>query len=976
MRTYLLAFLLACVPFTFVWAQIPSTVVISQVYGGGGNTGAQYRNDFVELYNPTAAAVSLNGWSLQYAAQAGNFESSTMVNLSGSIAPGGYFLVQLGSAGSVGLPLPAANITASFNIATGSGKLALVNTTTLLPAGCAPTGTGIVDFVGYGSANCYEGTNGTNGLANNTAAHRLENGCRDSNDNDKDFLVYGPSPRNAAAPVHSCATAITIQSVTPLSLCVDANTGATATINYSISGPMPTSLNVFLSDSTGGFATAISIGSINAPSSTGSVSIIIPAGLSSSTRYRVRANGNNAYGVVSNTFEIIYGTKNVSAVNPYPDQTEVSVQWTPPTGCVEEYLVVAKAGAGINGIPAGDGSAYIATASFGGNGTSFDGGKVVYKGPGTSALVTGLGLGTLYYFKVYSRRGTNWSTGLQDTATTRVIPAPGEVLINGFSPRYLNASDEFYELVNTTGKTFNLADLTLQYQSPAGAGRLPLVLGSSLQAHSFWLLAPTTTPVTVGQTVAISRDFTSGSGIQDNGYIALVRRKDNLVVDAVGYGNASGGTFFEGSLLPVLPAPGAYRRKVDGVDGNNNATDFEIIPAGAIDLRNSSSRLANAGAVIPSGAYNRLYVTGSSNIGGNVVLSGKLVFTQGKLALGSFDLSADIIEGARASAYVQTNSAGRLVTTVGTGFLFPVGNATFNPLQVSNGQNRQYRVAIIDSVKATGKEAAVNRTWRVGVSTVPPVAPAFSFYYDEGDPGQLGINFSSADKVQVWNLPAATWLKAGGLQDAVPTGGSVRSVTLNGYNDYGDFVLASATAILPVTFGSVQLQEQGYSRLLSFTTFDEKSLVRYEIEWSADGQNYRTIGTVVPRNNQTGAVHYLYTDQRPLSGSHFYRVKAVEQDGKFVFSAEVSWASNYSLLELNIYPAPLKGRQLHYATQLTAGSYQLQVLDASGRQLWQQPLQHAGGIAAGTVSLPMLPRGTYIFRIAGAQHSAKLFLVE
>lgn len=977
MRNYLLAILVACSTFSFVAAQIPATVVISQVYGGGGNSNATYRNDFVELYNPTATAVSLTGWSLQYAAQNGNFEASTQVNLSGSIAPGGYYLVQLGSGGTVGLPLPVADLTASFNIAGDNGKLALVNTTTVLPVGCAVIGNGIVDFVGYGSANCFEGVDGTNILANNIAAHRKDNGCHDINDNDKDFLLYGPSPRNSASPVHSCATQIVITGVVPTPFCVNATAGTTATLNYKITGPKPTNIEIFLSDATGGFATPLLVGSNNTPVDSGSISIAIPPVLASSTRYRLRANGNNAYGVVSGVLEVINGTKNVTAVNPYPDQTEVSVQWTPPKGCVEEYMVVAKALTGITGTPTGNGNAYTADANFNGNGTVFGGGKVIYKGVDSTALVTGLTLGTLYYFRVYSRRGTNWSSGVQDTATTRVIPSAGEVLINAFSPRFQDAADEFYELVNTTSKTFNLTDLTLQYQAPiaGGGARVPLSLGKILQPHSFYLLASRPAPFSVGQTVSITRDSTSGAGIQDNGYIALVRRKDNLIIDAVGYGNATGGTFFEGSLLPVLPAPGAYRRKVDGVDNNNNAADFEVIPASAIDLRNSASRLANTGANIPAGNYNRLYVTGNSRIGGNVSLSGKLVFTAGKLALHGFDLTADTIAGAGTNAYVHTNGAGRLMTTINTSFVFPVGNATYNPLLLGNGQGRQYWVRVIDSVKAVGKEAAVNRTWRIGVNTTPPVAPSFGFYYDEGDPAQLGINFTSADKVQVWNLPSATWLKACPPQNALPANGTVKSVTLTGYNDYGDFVLASAAAILPVRFDNIMVQGQGYGRVVSFTAFNEKNLDWYEIEWSADGLSYHSIGTLQPRNNGTGAAHYVFTDQRPLSGRQYYRVKAVEQDGGLVFSAVLSWTSTHTISGLTVYPSPLAGRTLHYAASLMAGHYQIQILSITGRQLWQQPLQHDGGLAAGSIVLPPLQKGYYLLVIAGAQRHVAKFSV-
>src|SRR5262245_3426759 len=66
-------------------------IVVSQVYGGGGNAGAQYANDFIELYNRGTSTVSVAGWSVQYASSTGSSWSKT--NLTGSIAPGKYYLV-------------------------------------------------------------------------------------------------------------------------------------------------------------------------------------------------------------------------------------------------------------------------------------------------------------------------------------------------------------------------------------------------------------------------------------------------------------------------------------------------------------------------------------------------------------------------------------------------------------------------------------------------------------------------------------------------------------------------------------------------------------------------------------------------------------------------------------------------------------------------------------------------------------------
>jgi trimeric autotransporter adhesin len=71
----------------------PGPVVISQVYGGGGNTGATLKNDFIELFNPGASPVSVDGWSVQYNSASGTGAWQT-TTLTGSIPAGGYYLVQ------------------------------------------------------------------------------------------------------------------------------------------------------------------------------------------------------------------------------------------------------------------------------------------------------------------------------------------------------------------------------------------------------------------------------------------------------------------------------------------------------------------------------------------------------------------------------------------------------------------------------------------------------------------------------------------------------------------------------------------------------------------------------------------------------------------------------------------------------------------------------------------------------------------
>jgi len=173
----------------------PPLVVVSQVYGGGGNSGATYKNDFIELYSRGTGAESLTGWSVQYASATGSTWQVTNLT-SFSLQPGQYYLVQeaQGSGGSVNLPTPDA--TGTIAMSATAGKVALVNTTTALSGTC-PTGATIADFVGYGAANCFEGSGATAAPSNTTAALRKGAGATDTNDNAADFTVGAPNPRNS-----------------------------------------------------------------------------------------------------------------------------------------------------------------------------------------------------------------------------------------------------------------------------------------------------------------------------------------------------------------------------------------------------------------------------------------------------------------------------------------------------------------------------------------------------------------------------------------------------------------------------------------------------------------------------------------------------------------------------------------------------------------------------------------------------------
>lgn len=202
-------------------------VVISQVYGAGGNGSAIYTHDFIELFNRGSVAQSLNGWSVQYTSAAGtltapnNFWFSTpLPNV--LLQPGQYFLIQQAIGGGVGVALPTpdlngitaaslgsngAPISTGFTMSGTNGKVILVSSTTQETT-INPSGSQIIDKVGYGSTPTgFEGTGPTGtALTNPVGVLRNNAGCTDTNNNATDFTVGTPTARNTATALNVCST--------------------------------------------------------------------------------------------------------------------------------------------------------------------------------------------------------------------------------------------------------------------------------------------------------------------------------------------------------------------------------------------------------------------------------------------------------------------------------------------------------------------------------------------------------------------------------------------------------------------------------------------------------------------------------------------------------------------------------------------------------------------------------------------------
>lgn len=193
-----------------------SDIRISQIYSRGGEAGATFQNDYIELFNRGQTSVDINGWSLNISNFAGvppNIQISSsnirFFNPNGIVInPGSHFLMKFGGSGANGQPLDTADINFNpFPISDVGGQIVLLDKDKTLPFGFCPAAPdlsgNVVDYVGYGTAICYEG-HVTLAPPPDKALLRVGGGCTDTDDNLADFSFGTPNPLSRLSTPTPC----------------------------------------------------------------------------------------------------------------------------------------------------------------------------------------------------------------------------------------------------------------------------------------------------------------------------------------------------------------------------------------------------------------------------------------------------------------------------------------------------------------------------------------------------------------------------------------------------------------------------------------------------------------------------------------------------------------------------------------------------------------------------------------------------
>ncbi len=151
-------------------------------------------------------------------------------------------------------------------------------------------------------------------------------------------------------------------------------------------------------------------------------------GLAAGTTYYFNAYAyeGDAWSSAAASVSATANIHDVTSLTGTGGDAQVALNWTNPTyngtqsNYWDEILVVARLSSANDGTPSGDGSSYESGATAFGSGTTIGSGFVVYKGTAASTTVTGLTNASTYYFKVFVRHGTVWSTGSE--ISTMAVP--------------------------------------------------------------------------------------------------------------------------------------------------------------------------------------------------------------------------------------------------------------------------------------------------------------------------------------------------------------------------------------------------------------------------------------------------------------------------------------------------------------------------------------------------------------------------
>ena len=998
------------------------TVVISQINGGGGNSGATYSNDYVELFNASSSPVDISGWSIQYANATnatGAWSVTAIPAATTPLNPGQYFLIKLGSGGTNGAALPTPDLTGTTNMGTTGGRVALVNNTTALANGCPTSSSQYVDLVGYGTTTtCFEGSGpaAPNPSATN-AVFRLNNGCTDNNNNAADFTTAAANPRNTASPVNLCGPPTPHLSATPnISALLTSLGTASAQQTFNLSGSVlagfpgnitvTPSANIEVSLTSGsGFSTS----PISVPYTTATLASTLiyvriaataPLGAFSGTvtcsggtapDAVVTVNGGvyqNYYSKSTGTLDVLgtWGTNTdgsgatpANFTDPYiyfnvvnQSNATIAANWDVP-GAGSRVVVGNGTAATSLTIPAtfaipnttkidvtNNATLVIQNNTKPFLNTLYNGSTVNFAETGTTTADT-IRIPAVSYYNLTLTGGLKYFSA--NTTTVR-----GNLLADGVAAMNGNGVSPF-STINAFGDVTFVNNALFEPLATGDAGRLTLAMNGASgtqtitgnnAANLIYLFRlkrdsiSTSSNIVLGPGTTLALGNISGGGLQLTQGAATTTTL-TIGNNVVGIGEA--GVVTSTALGKISSNGGSIG--IAKTLGTSNAGTLRFTPG---------SLLGQLG--IQCTGFNRDSIIIADNVTVLVLLrliKGKMVVSSGatlELAasgsiLGGTDSS--FVDGKFKRSGVATSTTVPLIYPVGAGNKYAPVNVDVLAPQ-SNSYTVQYFFAGYPTQTIAPATLSLYPAYHVSQSEYWTIDQAsagntnLTFYYNDTN---SVITSPSLIRIAHFNSGTSDWNDLGGT----PAGGNTTSsgsITVNNVSTFSPFTFAANQAgVVPIKLSYFKGQKMTNSNLLNWKVNCTSTSISLVLERSNDARNFAPIYTTTAtqyRCNQP----FDYSDNQPLTGNNYYRLKMIDIDGRISYSPVILIINDArQFVVVGLYPTMVQNQtRLSISSQMNT-SVETVITDMAGQVVSTSNHQLSSGTNLINLDCTGMAKGIY-----------------
>jgi hypothetical protein len=983
-------------------------VRISAVYGGGGNTGATYNQDFVVIFNAGTSTVSLSTYSLQYASATGPTTSPfnwAAVNLTGNIAPGGYYLVAfaIGTNGGIPLPLTADATLTSINLSGTTGKIALVNSLTLLNGANGPnacSNANVADVIGYGSAaTCSESSPFiTTGITTAQCIKRTVD-CTDNNNNSTDLSIIAVNSaavlKNSSSAPAPCTSPVITASPTNLSFVTDQGTAVTNTFNLSGTNLSPAAGSLTVT-----VTAPFEVSSDGGASYGSNATFNYTAGALASTVVTVRVPANAAAGALTGTATCSGGGAANAVVNLtggvaklyYSNATgnlAILATWgdmpngmgSAPADFTSPYqkFIVANRTSAVLGAPwsvTGTGSKIIIGID---NEPQVTVTTAVPDTIENTNIVDISNSGVLNLQNqippTFGELKPSSSVIFSYNGANRVLLNPGTygnvTLSNGqkyFKAGTFNVTGNFFAndcTINGGSSPFttlvlrkNLTNvnaafedsttgfpnrLTLQLSNPPGL-QFDNVLDVTGELALFRLTVDTTDAFNKTITLTSGGKITIGNN-SNGGDLRLLQKAapGNTTTTQLNLTNTT-------TLAIVKNGAVYYDAAKSGVI---NATGADVFinksvvgnnTAGTLKFATSST-LNDFTVNITSATRDTINVFNNVTVEGNLdMLDGRLVMQNGStLSLGNNATT----NGGNTGSYVE-GKVSKSYNTLGN-FIFPVGkNNKFAPVEIeptlnATTPNDTYTVEYFKQAYST---TTVNPTT---LATIPTYSISNKEYWDinrlVGAAANVRLYYDAysgitlAPQARLAHFNGSTWDDIGRNSNGATPFGTY--IEQLNVNDFSPFTFGGAAGVLPIRLSNFAGVNVNTTNVLSWSTTQDEIGDMFELQHSTDGTNFVTIYTTAAIGGSNGnSYNFKHVN---IAEKNFYRLALINNNGTTQYSKVLALHSAKQNFNLQVNNSNSKQVMLSVTSAKNTNST-IQVVNAAGQIVFSKNIAIAAGV--------------------------------